>query len=78
ILIPLSLLWGGSLDFGVVFAQYFGAFLLLAGMAAVGIFASALTHNQITAFIVGTVIIFVLMMVGTEVVQIGLPGWLAG
>ncbi|NIR46626.1 MAG: ABC transporter permease [Gemmatimonadetes bacterium] len=78
ILIPLTLLWGGSLDFGVVFAQYFGAFLLLAGMAAVGLFASALTRNQITAFILGTVIIFALMMVGTEVVQIGLPGWLAG
>ena len=75
--VPLLMLLGGSPDPGVVVAQYVGAFLLIAGMAAVGIFASALTRNQITAFIVATTVIFVLMMVGTEVVQIGMPAWLA-
>ncbi|HSG81457.1 MAG TPA: Gldg family protein [Gemmatimonadota bacterium] len=78
LLIPLTLIWGGSLDVGVIVAQYVGTALLLAGVTAVGLFASSLTRNQITAFIVATTVIFVLMMVGTEVVQIGLPAWLAG
>ncbi len=77
LLVPLALLVGGQPDLGVVFAQYLGSLLLIAGMAAVGVFASALTRNQITAFIVGTAVSFLLMIVGTEVVQIGLPTWLA-
>ena len=77
LLVPLTLALGGDLDLGVVVAQYVGTSLLLAGVAAVGIFASALTRNQITAFIAATAIIFVFMMLGTEVVQIGLPAWLA-
>jgi ABC-2 type transport system permease protein len=76
LLVPLLLLLGGKPDFGVVFAQYFGGLLLVAGMTAVGVFASALTRNQITAFIVATAVCFILMMAGTEVVQIGLPAWL--
>lgn len=75
--IPLLMLLGGSPDLGVVVAQYVGALLLVAGMAAVGIFASALTRNQITAWIIGAMVIFILMMVGTEVVQIGVPTFLA-
>ncbi|MGD8868733.1 MAG: Gldg family protein [Gemmatimonadales bacterium] len=78
LLAPLTLTLGGSPDFGVVIAQYFGSLLLVAGMTAVGLFASALTRNQITAFIVGTASVFVLMMAGTEVVQMGLPTWVSG
>ena len=78
VLVPITLAVGGDLDFGVVFAQYAGALLLVAAMAAIGLFASALTRNQITAFIVGTSVIFVLMLVGSEVVQVGTPTWLAG
>ncbi|UCC75019.1 MAG: Gldg family protein [Gemmatimonadota bacterium] len=78
LLLPLALLAGGRPDLGVVVAQYVGTGLLVAGMAAVGLFASALTRNQITAFIVATAVIFMLMMAGTEVVQIGLPSWLGG
>ena len=78
LLVPLALLLGGKPDFGVVAAQYIGSLLLAAGMIAVGLFASALTRNQITAFIVGTAVSFVLMIVGSELVQIGLPSWLGG
>ncbi|UCF21031.1 MAG: Gldg family protein [Gemmatimonadota bacterium] len=77
LLVPFTLLVGGAPDFGVIVAQYVGSLLLAAGMAAVGIFASALTRNQITAFIVGTAVIFALMLAGTEVVQIGIPALLA-
>ncbi|MGD2154865.1 MAG: Gldg family protein [Gemmatimonadales bacterium] len=78
LLAPLTLTIGGRLDLGVVLAQYIGTALLMAGMAAVGLFASALTRNQITAFIVATAVIFVLMMAGSDVVQMGLPAWLGG
>ena len=73
---PLTLSIGGDFDLGVLFAQYFGSVLLVGGMAAVGVFASALTRNQITAFIIGTAVIFVLMLLGSEVIQVGLPAWL--
>jgi len=78
LLVPLLLLIGGKPDFGVVFAQYVGALLLAAGMIAVGLFASALTGNQITAFIVGIAVCFLLMLAGTETLQVGLPFWLSG
>jgi ABC-2 type transport system permease protein len=78
LLVPILLLLGGKPDFGVIVAQYFGGLLLAAGMAAVGIAASALTRNQITAFIVSTAVIFLFILAGTELVQIGLPAWLGG
>lgn len=74
---PLTLTLAGTPDFGVVVAQYIGGLLLAGAMAAIGMFASALTRNQITAFIVGTATIFVFVLVGVEVVQIGLPSWLS-
>lgn len=78
LVVPLTLLIGGTPDFGVIIAQYVGSLLLAGAMAAIGIFASALTRNQITAFIVGTTAIFILMLLGVEVVQVSLPGWLSG
>lgn len=74
--VPLLLLLAGQPDFGVVVAQYVGSLLLAGGMVAVGMFASALTQNQITAFIIGTATLFVFMLFGAEVIQIGLPSWL--
>ncbi len=75
--VPLLLLLGGKPDFGVVVAQYVGSLLLAGAMVAVGMFASAATRNQITAFIIGTATLFVFMLLGAEVIQIGLPSWLA-
>lgn len=78
LLVPLTLSIGGPLDFGVVVAQYIGTAFLMAGMASVGLFASALTRNQITAFIIATAVIFALMMAGAPGLQMGLPAWLGG
>ncbi|MEE9245897.1 MAG: ABC transporter permease, partial [Gemmatimonadota bacterium] len=77
LLAPLTLTLGGKFDLGVVFAQYVGSALLLAAVTAVGVCASSLTRNQITAFIVGTAVTFFLILVGAEVLQIGLPAWLS-
>ncbi len=65
-------------DAGIMVAQYFGAALLIAQMAAIGLWASSITRNQITAFILGALICFVLVLIGTPVVQVGLPRLIGG
>src|SRR5204862_7768944 len=49
--IPLGLALGTAPQLGLVLAQYVGAALLILGLAAVGLWASSVTRNQITAFI---------------------------
>jgi len=53
----------GQLDWGPVIGGYMGAILLGAAYASIGLFASALTRNQIIAFIVGMAICFSLTLV---------------
>jgi ABC-2 type transport system permease protein len=53
----------GKADSGVTLAGYLGLLLLGAGYVAIGVMASSLTENQIVAFIVGFLIIFVLSLV---------------
>jgi len=43
----------GNLDSGAIWGSYIGLFFLGASFAAIGIFASSLTDNQIVAFIAG-------------------------
>ncbi len=57
---PVFITFMGQLDWGPVIAGYAGAILLGGAFAAVGLFASSLTRNQIIAFIVGMVICFAL------------------
>lgn len=53
----------GNLDLGPVLGGYIGAILLGALFASVGLFASALTRNQIVAFIIGMIICFFLTLI---------------
>jgi len=59
----ISVSFLGDLDWGPVVGGYVGALLLGAAFVAVGLFASALTKNQIIAFIIGMIICFALTMV---------------
>lgn len=52
----------GNLDGGPTFGGYLGLVLLGSSYLAIGIFASATTENQIVAFILGFLIIFVFFM----------------
>ena len=74
--VPLGLTWGADLQWGVVFAQYLGAAFLLAALVAIGLWASSLTRNQVTAFILGVAITFALYLIGLDVVVLGLPATL--
>jgi len=71
--IPLSLTAAADLPWGAVAAQYTGAALLAAGLAAVGVWASSLTRSQITAYITGVAVMFVLWLVGLDPLLVGLP-----
>jgi len=60
---PVTVSLLGSLDWGPVAGGYLGALLLGAAFSAIGLLASALTRNQIVAFIVGMAICFGLTLV---------------
>ncbi len=50
----------GNIDGGGTLGSYLGLAFLAAGMTGIGIFASALTSNQIVGFLVGTLLCFFL------------------
>jgi len=60
---PVTVAALGQLDWGPVAGGYIGAVLLGAAFSAIGLFASALTRNQIIAFIVGMAVCFILTLI---------------
>lgn len=66
----------GELDWGPVIGGYLGSLLLGAGFAAIGLFASSVTRNQIVAFILACVICYILVLL--ENVLFALPNNLVG
>ncbi|MEX0747618.1 MAG: ABC transporter permease [Rhodothermales bacterium] len=66
----------GDIDGGAALGGYIGMLLYGITAAAIGIFASSLTRNQIVAFILGFAIIFVLFLL--DKVTPFVPGWLGG
>lgn len=60
---PLTVSLMGQLDWGPVVGGYVGAIFLGAAFSAIGLFASALTRNQIIAFIIGLAICFMLALI---------------
>ncbi len=55
----------GNIDLGATFGSYLGLIILIAAFSAVGILASALSSNQIMAYLLGVFICFLLYF-GTE------------
>ena len=58
----------GKPDNGAIVAAYLGSLLLAGGFLAVGSCMSALTRNQVVAFILGVVVCFVFVMAGFPMV----------
>jgi ABC-2 type transport system permease protein len=52
----------GNLDIGAIVGSYIGLIFLAASFVAIGMFASALTDNQIVAFILGAFLCFILFI----------------
>ena len=65
----------GSPDNGVIFASYLGSLLLAGGFLAIGSCMSALTRNQVVAFILGVAACFVLLLAGYPMVLDAFRGW---
>lgn len=74
--VPLGLRLGAQLQWGIVIAQYVGAALLMVGLTGMGVWASSVTRNQITAFIVAVAVMFMLILVGLDPLLVGLPAQL--
>src|SRR6188508_359075 len=49
----------GNIDMGSILGSYFGLLFLIAGYTAIGIFTSALSDNQIVAFILSVFLCFI-------------------
>jgi len=65
----------GQPDNGVIFASYLGSFLMAGAYLAIASCISALTKNQVIAFIVAATLCFVLVMSGHEPVQNVFRAW---
>ena len=59
----------GNPDNGVILTSYLGSFLMAGSFLAIGSAISALTKNQVIAFIVSAAICFLFVMSGVEMVQ---------
>lgn len=71
--LPLTMSGLGGLDAGQVFASYLGIFLLGMSYLALGLFISSLTQNQIVAFLVTTLVLFLLYVLAEPIVTNYLP-----
>ena len=65
----------GSPDNGVIAASYLGSLLMAGAFLAIGSCISALTKNQVIAFIVASAICFVFVMSGQELVLNSFRSW---
>ncbi len=65
----------GSPDNGVIFASYLGSWLMAGAFLALAACISALTTSQVIAFIVASILGFLLVMAGFDLVLAGVRGW---
>jgi ABC-2 type transport system permease protein len=65
----------GDPDNGVILASYIGSWLMAGAFLAIGAAISALTKNQVIAFVVAAVVCFLLTVSGSSVVLGFFTGW---
>ncbi len=71
----LTVSYLGDPDHGVILAGYIGSFLLAGGYLAIGACMSAITRNQVIAFVVSVVVCFLFTMSGLPLVLDFVSGW---
>jgi len=71
----LTITWLGNPDHGVVLAGYIGSFLMAGGYLAIGSCISAMTKNQVIAFVVSVVVCFAFSVAGSPMVTSFFVGW---
>lgn len=65
----------GEPDNGVIFASYVGSLMLAGGYLAIGSCLSALTRNQVIAFVISVVVCFLFTISGAPLVLELFDGW---
>ncbi len=65
----------GAPDNGVILATYLGSWLMAGGYLAIGACLSAVTRNQVIAFVLAAAVCFVFNLAGIELVQNFLRAW---
>jgi len=65
----------GNPDNGVIVASYFGSFLMAGAFLAIGASISALTKNQVIAFVLTAAICFLFTVSGSSIVLGFFTGW---
>lgn len=65
----------GDPDHGVIIASYFGSFLMAGAYLAIGSAASALSKNQVTAFVLSFTICLLFVLAGYSAVLDAISGW---
>ena len=59
----ITVFYLGTPDKGVIFASYFGSFLMAGAYLSIGSFTSALTKNQVVSFVLSIVACLLLLMI---------------
>jgi len=78
-LMPISLLLGGTLDYGLFFMSALGLILLLASFAAIGLFASTLTSSPTLAAVstFGALFVLWILQLASELMDNGVLAYLS-
>lgn len=71
----ITVSWLGDPDHGAIITGYLGSWLLAGGFLAVGSGVSAMTKNQVVAFIIAVVVCFILLFSGHALVLDFFKGW---
>ena len=65
----------GSPDNGIILAAYIGSWLMAGGFLAISACVSAITSNQVIAFVLAACICFLFLMSGLDLVQAFFRAW---
>jgi ABC-2 type transport system permease protein len=71
----LTVNWLGDPDNGVILVSYLGSWVMAGAFIAIGACVSALTKNQVIAFVVGAAACFLFLMSGVELVLAAFRPW---
>ena len=67
--------WLGHPDNGVILLSYLGSWVVAGSFIAIGACMSALTRNQVIAFVLGAIACFVFLMSGVDLILAAFRGW---
>jgi ABC-2 type transport system permease protein len=73
--LPIGVALLGSPDWGQIFANYVGFWLLGTMLVSASMLGSQLTQNGTVAFVLSAIICFFLLYLGTALAAIGFPSW---